>query len=66
MNGSLRLVGGDTMNYWIADFREELLHTIAEWDFLLINDAEARMLSGEYNLRKAAAEDSAKWGRRRW
>src|SRR5579864_8949135 len=51
-----RLVGGDTMNYWIADHREELLKTIAEWDFLLINDAEARMLSGEYNLRKAAAK----------
>jgi len=56
MNGSLRLVGGDTMNYWIADFREELLQTIAEWDFLLINDGEARMLSGEYNLKKAAAK----------
>jgi sugar/nucleoside kinase (ribokinase family) len=56
MNGSLRLVGGDTMNYWIASFREDLLKTIAEWDFLLINDAEARMLSGEYNLKKAAAK----------
>jgi sugar/nucleoside kinase (ribokinase family) len=56
MNGSLRLVGGDTMNYWIADFREGLLKTIAEWDFLLINDSEARMLSGENNLRKAAAK----------
>jgi sugar/nucleoside kinase (ribokinase family) len=49
-----RLVGGDTMNYWIADHREELLKTIAEWDFLLINDSEARMLSGENNLRRAA------------
>jgi sugar/nucleoside kinase (ribokinase family) len=56
MNGSLRLVGGDTMNYWIASFRDELLKTIAEWDFLLINDGEARMLSGEYNLTKAAAK----------
>jgi sugar/nucleoside kinase (ribokinase family) len=56
MNGSLRLVGGDTMNYWIRDFREDLLKTIAEWDFLLINDAEARMLSGEFNLKKAAAK----------
>jgi sugar/nucleoside kinase (ribokinase family) len=56
MNGSLRLVGGDTMNYWIASFREELLKTIAEWDFLLINDGEARMLSGEHNLKKAAAK----------
>lgn len=59
MNGSLKLVGGDTMNYWIADFRDELLKTIAEWDFLLINDSEARMLSGENNLRKAAARITA-------
>ena len=56
MNAGTRLVGGDTMNYWIASFREELLATIAEWDFLLINDGEARMLSGEYNLNKAAAK----------
>src|SRR5579863_5455321 len=55
MDGSLKLVGGDTMNYWIGSFRDELLKTIAEWDFLLINDSEARMLSGEGNLRKAAA-----------
>jgi len=49
-----KLVGGDTMNYWIADHREKLLPTIREWDFLLINDSEARMLSGEHNLQKAA------------
>ena len=54
MNGP-RLAGGDTMNYWIKDFREELLATIREWDFLLINDQEARMLSGCNNLRKAAS-----------
>lgn len=51
----VRLAGGDTMNYWIRDYREELLATIKEWDFLLINDSEARMLSGEYNLRRAAS-----------
>jgi len=50
-----RLVGGDTMNYWMtAEFRNQLLATIREWDFLLINDSEARMLSGEQNLLKAA------------
>lgn len=54
--GNLRFVGGDTMNYWIRDYREELLATIRQWDFLLINDSEARMLSGENNLRKAAAK----------
>jgi sugar/nucleoside kinase (ribokinase family) len=51
----LRLAGGDTMNFWINDFREELLATLCQWDFLLINDSEARLLSGEYNLRRAAA-----------
>jgi len=55
MNG-VRLVGGDTMNYWIKDYREELLDTIREWDFLLINDSEARMLAEAYNLRRAAAK----------
>ncbi len=48
--------GGDTMNYWINDYRDELLETIREWDFLLINDSEARLLSGEPNLRRAAAK----------
>ena len=52
--GRLRFVGGDTMNYWIRDTRDELLATIKGWDFLLINDSEARMLSGEHNLRRAA------------
>jgi sugar/nucleoside kinase (ribokinase family) len=51
---ALRTVGGDTMDFWINDFRDELLATIAGWDFLLINDSEARALSGETNLRKAA------------
>jgi len=55
MNG-LRLAGGDTMNYWIKDYRDELLETIRSWDFLLINDSEARMLSGENNLKRAAAK----------
>jgi len=55
MNG-VRLTGGDTMNYWIRDFRPQLLETLKQWDFLLINDAEARQLSGAYNLRRAAAK----------
>ena len=53
MNG-VRLAGGDTMNFWINDFRTELLETLKDWDFLLINDSEARLLSGESNLRRAA------------
>jgi sugar/nucleoside kinase (ribokinase family) len=48
------LVGGDTMNFWINDFRSELLETLKGWNFLLVNDSEARLLSGESNLRRAA------------
>lgn len=51
---SVRLTGGDTMNYWITGFRDELLETIKGWDFLLINDSEARLLSGEHNMKRAA------------
>src|SRR5581483_7158395 len=43
MNG-VKFTGGDTMNYWINDFRAELLDTLKDWDFLLINDSEARLL----------------------
>jgi sugar/nucleoside kinase (ribokinase family) len=53
---NVKLAGGDTMNFWISDFRDELLKTITDWDFLLINDGEARLLSGETNLKKAAAK----------
>lgn len=51
----VRLAGGDTMNFWIEGHRDELLRTIGGWDFLLINDSEARLLSGERNLKRAAA-----------
>lgn len=51
---NLSLVGGDTMNFWINDFHGELLETLRGWNFLLINDSEAKLLSGESNLRKAA------------
>lgn len=53
---NLSLVGGDTMNFWINDFRGELLETLKGWNFLLINDSEAKLLSGESNLKKAAAK----------
>ena len=49
-----KFVGGDTMNLWINISKESLLETISTWDFLLINDSEARLLSGESNLKKAA------------
>ncbi len=53
---AVKFAGGDTMNYWINNTRQELLDTIREWDFLLINDSEARQLSGEHNLKRAAAK----------
>ena len=50
----VKMVGGDTMNYWISAHRENLLPVLRELDVLLINDAEARMLSGETNGVRAA------------
>jgi len=49
-----RLVACDTMNFWISGKPEELKKTLAAVDILLINDAEARQLSGEWNIVKAA------------
>jgi sugar/nucleoside kinase (ribokinase family) len=48
------MVACDTMNFWISGRLEELKKTLARVDVLLINDAEARQLSGEWNLVKAA------------
>jgi len=49
-----RLVACDTMNFWIEGKPEELRKTLARVDVLLVNDAEARQLSGEWNIVKAA------------
>ncbi len=51
---NVQMVAGDTMNYWINDHRENLLKVLAEEDILVINDAEARSLTGEHNLVTAA------------
>lgn len=51
---SPRFVGGDTMDFWIGGAPEDLARAIGAWDFILINDSEARELSGEHNLRDAA------------
>lgn len=48
------LVAADTMNYWIEGSNEALRKTLTHVDLLSINDGEARLLSGEYNLRLAA------------
>jgi sugar/nucleoside kinase (ribokinase family) len=49
-----RVVGLDSMNYWIEGAPEELRRVLARVDILVINETEARMLSGETNLRRAA------------
>jgi sugar/nucleoside kinase (ribokinase family) len=49
-----RLVACDTMNYWIESRRDTLLELLGRVDCVLLNDSEARELSGDYNLRRAA------------
>lgn len=50
----VKLVAGDTMNYWIKDHRPALLEVLKGLDVLLINDTETRMLAGNKNLVQAA------------
>ena len=50
----VKLVAGDTMNYWIKDHKPALLEMLKGLDVLLINDTEARMLAGNNNLVQAA------------
>jgi sugar/nucleoside kinase (ribokinase family) len=49
-----KLIVLDTMNFWMDTAYDDLLKTLSEVDVLTINDAEARQLSGEYSLVKAA------------
>ncbi len=49
-----KLIALDTMNYWISSALDELKEVIKKIDMLIINDEEARLLSGEYSLVKAA------------
>jgi len=49
-----KLIVMDTMNFWMDIALDELLDTLKMVDVLTINDAEARQLSGEYSLVKAA------------
>jgi hypothetical protein len=50
----VKLVGGDTMNYWINDHRDNLLRTLSGVNLLLINDTETKLLAGTKNPIKAA------------
>ncbi|OJH41732.1 PfkB family carbohydrate kinase [Cystobacter ferrugineus] len=49
-----RLVAADTMNFWINGSRPALLKTLERVNLLFVNDAEARQLSGEHNIIRAA------------
>jgi len=49
-----KLIVMDTMNFWMDIAMDDLKKTIGMVDVLTINDEEARQLSGEYSLRKAA------------
>lgn len=49
-----QIVACDTMNYWIENRRKELLGLLKHIDFFFINESEARQLTKEPNLLKAA------------
>lgn len=54
MNQRPKMVLLDTMNFWMEISLPELMEVLKEVDVLAINDEEARQLSGEYSLVKAA------------
>ena len=47
-------VAMDTMNFWISSMKDQLLETVKVVDCIIINDAEARQLTEEPNIHKAA------------
>ena len=49
-----KLVALDTMNFWMDNTWDELIEVLKKIDVITINDEEARQLSGEYSLVKAA------------
>lgn len=49
-----KLIVMDTMNFWMETCMEDLEKVIAKVDVLLVNDSEARQLSGQYSLVRAA------------
>jgi sugar/nucleoside kinase (ribokinase family) len=54
LNGKPRVVGLDTMNYWIEGSNDQLRETLKYVDILTINDDETRQLTGEHNLLRAS------------
>lgn len=49
-----RLIACDTMDHWIEGSRSELAKVLRQVEILVINDSEARLLSGEHNVVRAA------------
>ncbi|HET8713756.1 MAG TPA: PfkB family carbohydrate kinase [Gemmatimonadales bacterium] len=49
-----QLVACDTMNYWIQGKKDLLLELLRHIDILMVNDSEARELSGDWNIYRAA------------
>ncbi len=54
LDGSQKLIALDTMNFWMDIAMDELKSVISRINLLTINDEEARQLSGEHSLVKAA------------
>jgi sugar/nucleoside kinase (ribokinase family) len=48
-----KLVVCDTMNYWIQSKKPQLLDLLSRVDLLMVNDGEARELSGDWNIHRA-------------
>lgn len=51
-----RLIAMDTMNFWMDNSLDDLKKLLTMVDVLLVNDSEARQLSGQFSLVKAAKE----------
>ena len=56
MRNRPRLIVMDTMNFWMETAMPDLVKVLKEVDVLMVNDSEARQLSAEFSLVKAARE----------
>ena len=52
--GTPEVVACDTMNYWIQSKKPVLMELLRRVDILMVNDGEARELSGDWNIHRAA------------
>jgi sugar/nucleoside kinase (ribokinase family) len=59
LNNRPKLIAMDTMNFWMDIAMDDLKKTVGMVDLLMINDEEARQLSGEYSLLTAAEKIQA-------